>query len=106
MGNNVTRKETETQKEAKLIKILSLIQNHLERDHSNIGPIKLAAARWERIKKAHHNAIKKALHQVHGNALVVKVLKQKVKKATDHLESRAAKLSSDYGIVSLSSSFH
>lgn len=88
---------TQKQQEAKLIKILSIVQAHFSRDRQEEDMITAFEGRFSVAMDQHKKRINKVLKQLEGNPSVVKYLRTTLYKAAEAFHIHSAAVAKQYG---------
>lgn len=91
----------EAQQEAKLVKVLSVLQQHFARDRKEADMTRVFTAQVRNAMRAHKQSVDKILQGLEGNAVVVKYLRQTLHKAADEFHKQAHDITRQYGAAIL-----
>jgi hypothetical protein len=89
----------EEQKEAKLVKILTVLQDHLSRDHKTEDMVEVFKLKWTKVKTAHESSIDTSLKELAGNKQIVTYLKKLLLKSARSLEDKTEKFAKRYKMI-------
>ena len=89
----------EAQQEAKLVKVLSVLQQHFARDRREADMTRVFTAQVTNAMRAHKRSVDKILQGLEGNDTVVKYLRQTLHKAADEFHKQAHDITRQYGAM-------
>ena len=87
----------EAQQEAKLVKVLSVLQQHFARDRHEEDLTRVFVSRVNRAMVEHKAKIDDILKNLEGNPKVVKYLKETLYKASQQFHTEASSITTQYG---------